>query len=295
MKKDWMQPVTLCLCGLLLLVAIVQGKQLHDLGQTMETQVENLRNEVDRQIQGISSSIKSELEQADRLVAQYALEPNGIAKDARALQAAATVTLKQWHEDTEVLLLARIGGKELSAPMTAAGDGSYSSPLLLPLGGNGEVALDVLVTGGGLTKREALSSWGEIALLLPVQRGGTGWSAPRYTGGALSSQFNITLTGQNGGLGPIQNPEFVTYKNGQLVQTQKAVEDPKASVSNGVCYTVDAEENIWRVECALEDVIEVRFRCEDAYGLGYDFLIQTWRGETEVPSENPQLELYWPQ
>ena len=34
---------------------------------------------------------------------------------------------------------------------------------------------------------------------------------------------------------------FLTYKNGELVLTQDAVEDPYSSGTNAVCYTVDTE------------------------------------------------------
>ena len=56
--------------------------------------------------------------------------------------------------------------------------------------------------------------------------------------------------------------------------------------------------------CDVGDVIEIRFRCEDEFGLGYDFLFQTWVAEGETAdnqasaggqSGSSLLELYWPE
>lgn len=304
MKKNWMQILTLCLCGILLVVTIAQGMQLSEFQRKMENQMNHLRSDVEHEIQYISNDIERELEEANRVVAEYALEPKGIDKETRSLQAEASVTLKEWYEDTQIVLLARVGDEELSLPTTTDGNGTFSSQLSLPLEGNYEVFLDALVTGGGLTKKETLSAWGEIAMMLPLRNSGGGWSGPEYCEGVMSSQFNITIEGQNAVPGPIQNPKFLTYKNGELVLTQDAVEDPYTSGTNAVCYTVDTENYDWSVECDMGDVIEVRFRCEDEFGLGYDFLFQSWVAEGDL-AESPagagmqngssQVTLYWPE
>jgi len=304
MKKNWMQVVTLCLCGILLAVTFVQGKQLNEIQRQMDNRMDNLRDSVEREIRNISNDIERELEEADKVVAEYALEPQGIDKETRSLQATAAVTLKEWYDDTEIVLLAKVGGNELSLPMESAGNGSYASRISLPLEGNNEVFLDALVTGGGLTKKESLGGWGDISMLLPLQNSGGGWGGPEYRDGVMSSQFHITIRGENGTPAPVQNPQFLTFKNGELVQTQKAIEDPYSGASDGRCYTVDTENYEWSVQCDIGDVIEVRFRCEDEFGLGYDFLFQTWVAEGETAenqasaggqSGSALLELYWPE
>ena len=304
MKKNWMQIVTLCLCGVLLVVTIAQGKQLSELQRKMENQMEHLRSDVEHEIQYISNNIERELEEANRVVAEYALEPKGIDKETRSLQAEASVTLKEWYDDTQVVLLATIGDEEISMPASTDGNGSFSSQLSLPLEGNYEVFLDALMTSGGLTKKETLSAWGEISMMLPLRNSGGGWSGPEYGGGIMSSQFHITLEGENDKPAPVENPQFLTYRNGELVQTQNAIEDPYSSTSNGRCYTVDTENYEWSVECEVGDVIDIRFRCEDEYGLGYDFLFQSWVAEGDL-AESPvgsgvqggssQVTLYWPE
>ena len=304
MKKNWMQIVTLCLCCILLAVTIFQGKQLSELQGQMNSDMSSLRNKVELEIQNFTSYIERELEEADRVIEEYALEPKGIDKDTRTLLAEASVTLKEWHEDTEVVLLAKVGGNELSLSMENKGNGSYASQISLPLEGNNEVFLDALVTGGGLTKKETLGGWGDISMLLPLQNSGGGWGGPQYVDGVMSSQFHITIRSENGTPAPVQNPQFLTYRNGELVQTQNAVEDPYSGASDGRCYTVDTENNEWSVQCDIGDVIEVRFRCEDEYGLGYDFLFHTWIAEKETTGRvthadaqegSLSMNLYWPE
>lgn len=304
MKRNWMQMITLCLCGLLLIVTIVQGNQLREFQQRTENQMDNLHNDIDREIQNISGNIQRELEEANRLVAAYSLAPDGIDSGARSLKAVASVTLNEWYEDTQILLLGKIGDEEISLPMTNAGNGDYSCPLLLPISGNNQVILDVQVSGGGLTKKESLGSWGEISMLLPLQNSGGGWSGPEYRDGVMSSQFHISIEGQNEKPVSVNNPQFLTFKNGELVQTQNAIVDPSISCSNGICYTVDTENMIWSVECAAGDNIEIHFRCEDEYGLGYDFLYKNWGAEGETAENQASaggttggalLELYWPE
>ena len=304
MKKNWMQVVTLCLCGILMAVTLVQGKQLNEIQRQMDDRMDNLRDSVEREIRNISNDIERELEEADKVVVEYVLEPQGIDKENRSLQAIASVALKEWYDDTEIVLLAKVGDNELSLPMQGDGSGSYASQISLPLEGNNEVFLDALVTGGGLTKKETLGGWGDISMLLPIQNSGGGWGGPEYRDGVMSSQFHITIRGENGTPAPVQNPQFLTFKNGELVQTQEAIEDPYSGAREGRCYTVDTENNEWSVACDVGDVIEIRFRCEDEFGLGYDFLFQTWVAEGETTdnqasaggqSGSSLLELYWPE
>lgn len=73
MKKNWMQIVTLCLCGILMAVTLVQGKQLNEIQRQMDDRMDNLRDSVEREIRNISNDIERELEEADKVVAEYVL------------------------------------------------------------------------------------------------------------------------------------------------------------------------------------------------------------------------------
>ena len=296
MKKNWMQIATLVLCVLLLFLNISQKKQFDALQERMENRFERLRSNVQDEVKSISSNL-AKLEKANQIVTECTLEPNGIDKETHALQAVASVTLKEWYEDTAVTLLANIGGEELSIPLTADGTGVYTGQLSLPLDGNHAIFLHALVTGGGLTQKETLNTWSELSMLLPVQYNGSGWTGPEYADGIMRSQFDINLEGQDRTSVSIQNAEFLTYRNGKLVQTQKAVEDSYSSGAPDRNYIVDTVDNEWSVPCEPGDVIEIRFRCQDEYGLGYDFLFHTWVAEEETvqsrDSDSPALTLYW--
>lgn len=229
----------------------------------------------------------------------YALIPRGIDSEARTLLAEASVELKSWGGDTQAALLATVGGEELSAPMEGAGDGAYSAQLALPLEAGTELRLSVLISAGGQERREELGAWEDLAMLLPLQNGGGGWSGPEYIGGRLRSQFHITIEGYDGPPGAIEDPAFTVYKNGEPAQELAAVIDPMSGPPDAVCYTVDTENNDWSIECGAGDVIEIRFTCVDGYGLGYDFLFQRWSPgaeELDVAEDGGEaLRLFWPE
>ena len=66
-----------------------------------------------------------------------------------------------------------------------------------------------------------------------------------------------------------------------------------------------AEYEHWNMECEAGDNIDIRFRCEDTYGLGYDFLFANWVAVDETydntqsaslsQGNDKPLELYWPE
>lgn len=304
MKTNWTQIITLCLCVFLLIVTIIQGNKLREFQQKTENQLNNLRNDVEREIQNIPNDIKYELEASNRLIAEYALEPNGIDPATHSLQAVASITLKEWYEDTDILLLGKVGEDEISFSMTPGGNGTYSANVLLPVNENNAVSLDALISGGGLTQKESIGKWDDLSLLLPLRNNGSGWNGPEYRNGVMSSRFQISIETLNGDPSSIRNPQFLTFRNGELVQTQNAIKDPNSSSSaNASYFTVNTADMIWSIECSVGDEIEIRFRCEDEYGLGYDFLFNTWVAEEETPdnqgsaggsSGGVPLKLYWP-
>ena len=187
-------------------------------------------------------------------MSSYALIPRGIDSEARTLLAEASVELKSWGDDTRAALLAAVGGEELSAPMEGAGDGAYSAQLALPLEAGTELRLAVLISDGGQE-----GAWEDLAMLLPLQNGGGGWSGPEYIGGRLRSQFHITIEGYDGPPGAIADPAFTVYKNGEPAQEFAAVIDPMSGPPDAACYTVDTENNDWSIECGATDMIEIRF------------------------------------
>lgn len=299
MKKNALQICTLVLCAALLALSIAQSARISALEERLDGGLERLAQQINSSGQDVTQRVEALLEEAESSVNSYALIPRGIDSEARTLLAEASVELKSWGGHTQAALLAAVGGEELSAPMESAGDGAYSAQLALPLEAGTELRLAVLISDGGQERREELGAWEDLAMLLPLQNGGGGWSGPEYIGGRLRSQFHITIEGYDGPPGAIEDPAFTVYKNGEPAQELAAVIDPMSGPPDAVCYTVDTENNDWSIECGAGDVIEIRFTCVDGYGLGYDFLFQRWSPgaeELDVAEDGGEaLRLFWPE
>lgn len=304
MKKNWLQIVTLCLCIVLLVVTVLQGRRLEEYQQMVDSRIESLTNSLDAELQNVSNRIEWELEEASRSVSEYTLEPVGLDGENRAILADVTVLLKEWYADTQITLQATVGEEILSLPMTSDEKGTFSARLSLPLEGNCELFLNALISGGGLTKQETLGGWADFSMMLPLQSGGCGWTGPGYQDGVLTSQFSVAIEGRDGNTAVVRNPEFRVYKNGELAQTLAAVVDPYSTTDFGYYYTVNTPEHIWSIECAVGDVIEIHFRCEDEFGLGYEFPFHNWIIEGETSDEQVVYgedmvgnapELFWPE
>lgn len=306
MKKNLWQIITSGLCVILLIVVMMQGKKMDELSQKIDTKADNLRYELQGEITNLTNFVRSELEELDQIVLNSALQPMGINTNDKTLLAKAMVTLKEWHENTEVTLYATIGDKKMPVVMTSDGKGEFSATVALPcdVDAKNVIELDALISLGELNKKETLGAWGDISVLLPLRCDGSGWSGPTYRNGVMSSQFHISLAGQNGAAPVVNNPEFWIYKNGELAQQLEAVQATNYS-SDGKNYTVETGNNEWSIDCEIGDDIEIRFRCEDEYGLGYDFLFANWVAREET-GENTQsagasygnskaFSLYWPE
>lgn len=304
MKSNRMQTLSLVLCLVLLLLVLNQNRKMNEQYEQLENRIHDLQMMLSDEIRGVSSSFAQQLEEADRLVADYALEPKQISKEDKALIADVSVTLKEWYADTQVTLLAQFAGEEFSLPMEHTGSGRFLASLALPLGESYEISMSALISGGGLTKQEDCGAWSDLSMLLPLKNSGSGWSGPNYLNGSLSSNFSVFIEGRDGMPGPIRDPHFLIYRNGELVQTIPAVVDPYSEGSDSVAYTVDTEGNRWHLTCDIGDAIDIRFCCEDEFGLGYDFLFANWvvEGETSAnygsagyQSGASPLKLYWPE
>lgn len=295
MKKNWMQLVNMCLCALLLVLVLVQGQKLNDYQALIDDQMARLNTDFQNEMENLSFTIEQELEDASRVVLQYELEPKGIDKETHTLIADVSLSLKEWTEDTQVTLLATVGGQDVSLPLEGAQNGVFSGELSFPLDDGTSISFSATVSGGGLTRQESLGDWGDISMLLPLRQGSLFWSGRDYTNGVMSGHFGISVEGQDGLPPEIHNPVFQVFKNGTLVQTLAAVNDPYSYSPSGISYTTDTEDDTWRLECAPGDAIEFHFLCEDSYGLGYDFLFAVWNaGEEELDIQAEHLTLYWP-
>ena len=305
MKKNWISIVSLVLNIVLLVFVIGLAAKLERTEENLRGWIGHVEDEVQESRDSVVSRVESLLEDAEKQVAEFSMEPVGMDADNRELEVSLRLNLHHWSADTTVAVVGTVGTNVLHEVLSADAAGSYSGTLSIPVESGTEIRLTAVITTGGVTTREKLGDWGEISMLLPLQTGGGGWDGPVYQNGILSSQFHITIDGQdNQKPGAIENPEFRIYRNGEFVQTFGAVIDPTAGSSSGYCYTVDTEDYRWGLECDEGDVIEIRFLCQDEFGLGYDWLFAAWTPEEEIPETHAaagvvsglgDLKLIWPE
>lgn len=300
--KHWMQILTLGVCLLLLVTVIAQGKQLDAYEKSFEERIDALQYRMFEEIAKVSNHVDAALEEQNRLVRDFSLEPAGVDGEKKALVVRVSVSLKEWTGDTAVTLAADIGGESLSVPLESDGQGNFAAQLPLPLEGDRELSLRAQILSEGRTRQEELGAWGDIAMLLPIQNSGSGWSGPEFRDGVMSSNFTVYIEGRDGKMVTVRDPQFLIYQNGELVQTLDAVIDPLSDSPQGHAFTVDTQGNLWQLECEQGDIIDIRFRCRDEFGLGYDFLFMTWATDQDdmypedgagFQSGSSELELFW--
>ena len=304
MKKSGLQVISLLLNVALLAGLFFVGSEVKELRREASNQQTRLENEIDmlrEQINGIRTTQREQTE----FVEEFGFQPAGLNEETGLLEGTMALSLRRWAADTAVTLLAELNGETLEFPM-AGESGTFEAAVGLPVAEHGELIFTALITSQGETSREQMMGYSDFSMLLPLQTGGGGWDGPVYQDGILSSQFHITIEGRdNQRPGVIENPEFRIYRNGELVQTFGAVIDPSAGSGSGVCYTVDAEDYRWSLECDEGDWIEIRFLCQDEFGLGYDWLFALWTpddGEMQrdqasagAVSGLADLKLIWPE
>lgn len=303
MKHKLVQ-VLFLLCLALLVLLLWQNLQMREEINHLNREIHQLRTSVEEEIRSISYQLRQELEDSQRIIAEYGLQPKGISKDDHTLLADVSVILKEWYTDTQLTLLTQIGHRQTELPMEADKNGRFTAEIAIPLEESCEIGLAVQISGGGMTKQETAGNWSELSMLLPLQNGGGGWTGPAYQDGTMSSSFTISIRGRDGLPGAIENPRFQIYRNGELVQTIPAVVDPNSYSSDSIVYTVDSPGHRWQLDCNAGDAVDIRFLCEDEYGLGYDFLFGNWLAEegnsgsyngAQFQSGSSAVAFYWPE
>ena len=106
MKNNLIQVLSLILCIVLLILVLGQNRQMRQTSEQLERDLHNLRMMLSDEVRSISSNLEQQLEESQRIVASYNLQPIGISKEENALLADVSVTLKEWFSDTQVILLA---------------------------------------------------------------------------------------------------------------------------------------------------------------------------------------------
>ena len=168
--------------------------------------------------------------------------------------------------------------------------GVFTTPVSLPVEDTGEVSFAANITAGGQTSREEVTSYSDLAVLLPLSNDSSGYGDPTYRGGNFQLQYDLGVRKQYGT--EVVAPVFQVLKNGETVQTLpvKISESTVSSDPDVVYYTPASEEGGFAVSCQPEDTVELHLLCRDSFGLSYDFTVCTY----EIDQDGTMAEEVWP-
>ena len=288
MKKNWFQILSLALNAVLLIALLMTRAELVDTQTILKSQLDGIAwrlSDMDERITNLSAKQREQTED----LSDFSFEPTGLDPESHTLQADMSITLRRWTADTEVTLLVTRNGRTTEQPMSGSG-GVFTAPVSLPVEDTGEVSFAVNITDGGQTSREEVTSYSDIAMLLPLTNDGSGYGDPTYRGGSLQLQYDVGIRKQYGT--EVIDPVFQVLKNGETVQTLpvKISESTFSSDPDVVYYTPASEEGGFAVSCQPEDTVELHLLCRDSFGLSYDFTVCTY----EIDQDGTMAEEVWP-
>nr|WP_325211928.1 hypothetical protein [uncultured Oscillibacter sp.] len=292
-KKDRIQSLTLLLCVVLLGLNFWQLRQISDLRNQLGSVESNLQMETRRLDERVQAVQRTGME-ADKLVQDWDIISAEPDRASRSLRVEASVSLKEWREDTAAeLLWTGDGGTvgEGSAPLSGGGKGTFTGVLEIPLDrGRLEFALDILIGDGGSQRRENLGGVYDTGELLPVQctyQGGR--TQAEYLKGAFTVyECGAELYTKNYAARTLETEGqvFRLRRNGEIAAEQAA--EPGDRLDEYSCGKLSA---------AAEpgDRMALTFFCRDENGLGYEFLLHDWVAvaERDVAPVNSEWE-DWP-
>ena len=288
MKKNWFQILSLALNAVLLIALLMTRTELADTQNNLKNQLDSVAcwlMDVQDQITDLSVRQREQTED----LSDFSFEPTGLDPESHTLQADMSITLRRWTADTAVTLLITQNGQTAELPMTGT-DGVFTAPVGLPVEQTGEVSFAVNITDGGQTSREEVTSYSDIAMLLPLTNDSSGYGDPTYRGGSFQLQYDLGIRKQYGT--EVIDPVFQVLKNGETVQTLpvKISESTVSSDPDVVYYTPASEEGGFAVSCQPEDTVELHLLCRDSFGLSYDFTVCTY----EIDQDGTMVEEVWP-
>ena len=288
MKKNWFQILSLALNVMLLIALLVTRTELADTQNSLKNQLDSVAwRLMDVQDQITDLSVRQREQTED--LSDFSFEPTGLDPESHTLQADMSITLRRWTADTEVTLLVTQSGRITEQPMSGSG-GVFTTPVSLPVEDTGEVSFAANITAGGQTSREEVTSYSDLAMLLPLTNDGSGYGDPTYQGGSLQLQYDLGIRKQYGT--EVVAPVFQVLKNGETVQTLpvKISESTVSSDPDVVYYTPASDDGNIEVSCQPKDTIELHLLCRDSFGLSYDFTVCTY----EIDQDGTMVEEVWP-
>ena len=288
MKKNWFQILSLALNVVLLIALLMTRTELADTQNNLKNQLDSVAcwlMDVQDQITDLSVRQREQTED----LSDFSFEPTGLDPESHTLQADMSITLRRWTADTEVALLITQNGQTAELPMTGT-DGVFATPVGLPVEDTGEVSFAANITAGGQTSREEVTSYSDLAVLLPLSNDSSGYGDPTYRGGSFQLQYDLGIRKQYGT--EVIDPVFQVLKNGETVQTLpvKISESTVSSDPDVVYYTPASENGGIAVSCQPKDTIELHLLCRDSFGLSYDFTACTY----EIDQDGTMAEEVWP-
>ena len=274
MKKNWFQILSLALNVALLIALLVTRGELMNTQTILKSNLDGIAyrlSDVDDRITNLSAKQRGQTEN----LSDFSLEPTGLDPESHTLQADMSITLRRWTADTEVALAVTQNGRTTEQPMSGSG-GVFTAPVSLPVEDTGEVSFAANITTGGQTSREEVTSYSDIARLLPLTNDSSSYSNPTYRGGNFQIQYDLGFRKQYGT--EVIDPVFQVLKNGDSVRTlpAKISESTVNSDPDAVYYTPDTAEGDIVVSCQPKDTVELHLLCRDSFGLSYDFTVCTY-------------------
>ena len=288
MKKNWFQILSLALNAVLLIALLMTRAELADTQNSLKNQLDSVAwRLIDVQDQITDLSVRQREQTED--LSDFSFEPTGLDPESHTLQADMSITLRRWTADTEVALLSTQNGQTAELPMTGT-DGVFATPVGLPVEQTGEVSFAVNITDGGQTSREEVTSYSDIAMLLPLTNDSSGYGDPTYRGGSFQLQYDLGIRKQYGT--EVIDPVFQVLKNGEAVRTLPAAISESTSPSDPdvIYYTPASDDGNIEVSCQPKDTIELHLLCRDSFGLSYDFTAYT----CEIDQDGTMAEEVWP-
>ena len=176
MKKNWLQILSLALNVALLITLLVTRAELVNTRTILKSNLDGIAwrlSDMDDRITNLSAKQREQTED----LSDFSFEPTGLDPESHTLQADMSITLRRWTADTAVTLLITQNGQTAELPMTGT-DGVFATPVGLPVEDTGEVSFAANITAGGQTSREEVTSYSDLAVLLPLSNDSSGYGEP---------------------------------------------------------------------------------------------------------------------
>ncbi len=288
MKEKRFQILSLALNVVLLIALFVTRAELVNTRTILKSNLDGIAyrlSDMDDRITNLSAKQREQTED----LSDFSFEPTGLDPESHTLQAGMSITLRRWTADTAVTLAVTQNGRTTEQPMSGNG-GVFTALVSLPVEDTGEVSFAANITAGGQTSREEVTSYSDLAVLLPLSNDSSGYGDPTYRGGNFQLQYDLGIRKQYGT--EVIAPVFQVLKNGETVQTLPAAisESTSSSDPDVIYYTPASDDGNIEVSCQPKDTIELHLLCRDSFGLSYDFTACTY----EIDQDGTMVEEVWP-